>query len=343
MHKSYIRHEIGSEFWDIPLMDEPNQIVPPETKWFISGTSALEWIVRDLNCEKHITTVSLPSWCCSCMIDPFLRNNIIIQFYPVYLDHDHRLICDFSNMAPSDATLLISYFGYTQQLSIGNPTGIIIRDTTHSIFTGIQSDADYYFGSLRKWAGFWTGGYAWKSAPWSVKEIIPEINLEYVRLRETAMTEKKQYLQGQRQEKSYLSLYQEAEDYLDQCMLMGGVQRDIDAACHFDTKTMKEQRRKNAEILLEELKQYAIFRELSNADCPLFVPIILEKRERDELRKHLIKQDIYCPIHWSITNLHTLTPVEEQLYNNELSIVCDQRYDTEDMGRIIRAIKGFLS
>ena len=151
-----MKREIGSEFWDVPLSKKMNGILPDNTRWFISGTAALENIILDM---KGVETVALPSWCCNCMIVPFLRHGIKVIFYSVYMEGG-VLVCDYSKVN-ADCWLVISYFGYTSQINYGSPSGIIIRDLTHSIFSTSQSDADYYFGSLRKWAGFYTGGYAW--------------------------------------------------------------------------------------------------------------------------------------------------------------------------------------
>ena len=42
-----------------------------------------------------------------------------------------------------------------------NYKGTVIRDLTHSIYSEKYNDADYYFGSLRKWFGISSGGFAW--------------------------------------------------------------------------------------------------------------------------------------------------------------------------------------
>ena len=62
-------------------------------------------------------------------------------------------------------------------------------------------------------------------------------------------------------------------------------------------------------------------------DSLLFVPIILEHDLRDKLRKYLIEKQVYLPIHW---------PLEERINNvfeKELSLICDQRYTKKGSGR----------
>ena len=67
-------------------------------------------------------------------------------------------------------------------------------------------------------------------------------------------------------------------------------------------------------------------------DCPIFVPILTTNREA--IRKKLIENEIYCPIHWPKPN----DKCESNLYELELSLICDQRYNEADMQRIVDVI-----
>jgi dTDP-4-amino-4,6-dideoxygalactose transaminase len=98
----------------------------------------------------------------------------------------------------------------------------------------------------------------------------------------------------------------------------------------------------NANLLRNALSDLLIFPELKNTDCPMFVPIIVPNSKRNELRTYLIEHDIYCPVHWSISGHHRLSEKERFLYDNELSLVCDQRYTEEDMSRMVDTIRLFL-
>ena len=177
---------------------------------------------------------------------------------------------------------------------------------------------------MRKWAGFWTGGFAWGN--WKKNTIIPQYDERYVSLRKEAFEMKKQYIDGKIKEKGFLTVFEQANCRLSKIGICGGHPQDIYAAQHLDTGTIKTKRRKNAEILLRH--NAGIF-ELRENDCPLFVPILSDNR--DALRKYLINHDIYCPVHWP----------HWDLAGRELSLVCDQRYDEEDMLRVCECIKEF--
>ena len=66
-------------------------------------------------------------------------------------------------------------------------------------------------------------------------------------------------------------------------------------------------------------------------DCPLFVPVLLENR--DKVRKHLTENKIYCPVHWPKPE-----GADSNIYDMELSLICDQRYGVNDMERIVSVL-----
>ena len=343
MNMDFTRLEIGSEFWDVPTSERVSLLWPLDTQWFISGTSALEYIICDLQKCDRVERVGIPAYCCSCMIQPFVDAGLTVVQYPVYVDSDSGLLtCDYEVTSDCDATLVMSYFGYDQLETIGNPGGIIIRDLTHSLFCRDYDDAQYYFGSLRKWAGLWTGGYAWKKDSWSTLQQIVPADIIYLQRRADAMAMKVEYLMGTTDKKEYLHLFEESEEFLDQCGILGSCERDIDCARRIDAGYIRTRRRENAQVLLDALKNIALFPEIRGNDCPMFVPIILPSKEvRNRLRGYLTAHEIYCPIHWPISSLHVLGAKERELYDCALSIVCDQRYNVEDMRRIVDTIRMF--
>ena len=319
-----MRNEIGSEFWNVLVCEKSNNFFPSNTRWFLSGRSALKAIIA----ENNFRTVTLPSWCCDSMIKPFIEAGIEVSFYPS-LEPIERLY--------SDAVLVMDYFGYSGHSDISDYKGIIIRDVTHSIFSRSYSDADYYFGSLRKWAGFWTGGFAWGIVGEAKGE-----DREYVQLRKTAMEEKSKYIQGMMDSKEYLKIFAQAEELLDNAGIDAAASRDIELAKYLDIEKIKEQRRENAKVLLDEFANISIFPSLEDGDCPMFVPIRVPYGKRDELRRYLIAKEVYCPVHWPISSYHRLNDQTRKIYDEELSLVCDQRYTAKDMLRIVECVKEFF-
>lgn len=327
--------EIGSEFWDVPTNQKRNYLFPENTEWFVSGRSALNAIIKDSN---DIKSVELPSWCCESMITPFTDSRLEVSFYPVWYEHGLQQAPTFE----ADAIVLIDYFGYSSVESTkAGYKGIVIRDVTHSLFSSKYQDAHYYFGSLRKWSGFWTGGYAWKKNEGNMNTSIVDIQ-RYVELRKDAMTAKQAYINGESKEKDYLAIFAEAEEYLDDVRIAPAAKRDVELAHYLDIDLIRTKRRINAEVLMAAFQDWLIFPELKNDDCPMFVPILVPNQRRNELRKHLTSHSIYCPVHWPVSRHHLLSKKEKDIYDNEMSLVCDQRYTVEDMQRVIATINKFM-
>lgn len=337
-----VSREIGSEFWGAPVTGANNAVFNTDMDWYISGRSALRAIIKDIKAQTNVRTAALPSWCCHTMIEPFMDEGIDVYFYPVYWRDG--LIQEIS--LDSDVLFLMDYFGYIgEQPDLTGYNGIIIRDVTHSIFSSSYSDADYYFGSLRKWCGIWTGGYSWTKNGHKLNTGMPGeqyVESQYTFLREQAMLQKSEYINGQRSDKGYLEIYDEAETVLENVGIAPAADRDVLLAQRLDVEVIKKKRRANAEVLRTAFTDWLIFRDMKDTDCPLFVPVLVPNGQRDRLRRYLIENEIYCPVHWPISECHRLDEQEQFIYKNELSLVCDQRYTEEDMKRMAKTIDKFM-
>ena len=327
--------EIGSEFWEVSITDQKNAIFPETTQWFLSGRSSLQAIIEELGAAR---SVSLPSWCCDSMIKPFVDAGFDVHFYPVYWQKN--FVQEIS--LDCDVVFLMDYFGYTgQQPDVSSYEGIVIRDVTHSIMSAKYDDADYYFGSLRKWCGVWTGGFAWTKEGHRLKTLNSDCS-GYTALREKAMFLKSEYMNGEKDDKSYLKVFDEAEKCLETVGITSAAARDVALAEHLDIEEIVKRRRVNANVLRRTFSDWLLFPELSSTDTPMFVPVLVPDGKRDELRRYLINNEIYCPIHWPVSKYHKLDEQTANIYENELSLVCDQRYTEDDMNRMVEVINHFM-
>ena len=328
--------EIGSEFWDIQTGKQKNKVFPEHTQWFLSGRSALKAIIRELGgCH----TVAMPAWCCDSMVKPFIEAGMKVKYYPVYWQNG--LVQEIS--MNSDVLFLMDYFGYTSAVpDITTYKGITIRDITHSVFSTLHNDSDYYFGSLRKWCGVWTGGYAWSKSGRTLAAG-EDGGDEYVRLRAEAMRLKSDYINNRGvSDKNYLKIFGQAEELLEKIGIVRASDRDVSFAERLDVDSLISRRRANAELLRSAFGKWLLFPQMKSTDCPMFVPILVPDGKRDELRRFLIANEIFCPIHWPVSEQHVLDRKSELIYKSELSLVCDQRYSADDMNRMICTIESFM-
>jgi hypothetical protein len=147
---------------------------------------------------------------------------------------------------------------------------------------------------------------------------------------------KTEYLKdsGKKKKEKYLQMFAESNHWLGEHY--SGLSIDSfsrDYLKSVDVEQQRKIRRENAKALYEGLNGRVQFMfPVENMDCPLFVPILLPNR--NEVRAHLTKNDIYCPVHWPKPE-----GCESNIYYLELSLICDQRYGIEDMKRIVSVIK----
>lgn len=353
--------EIGSEFWESTTANVCNKIEKDTSiAMCLCGRTALDYIIRDAKAElgEKWNSVLLPSYCCDSMIEPFVNNGISIRYYTV-MPSSNGLKCILPKPGEHEAIYIMYYFGYSDcdmysQNEI-NQWKFAIFDTTHCCFSKTISDYSawnirYVYSSYRKWDNI--NGYS------MAKKIIGEFvisppkreMLQYVELRKEACNNKKMYIEkGIGDKDKFLSLYSRAEeliesDYVDCEALSEG----IETYRKLDIDTVRKIRRENAEYLVRELKEVEgikiLFSEMDSETCPLFVPVLVKDSLRDELRRYLIRNQIYCPVHWPISEYHNYLGDEQLiLYNQELSLVCDQRYNFEDMKEIVKLIKDFYN
>lgn len=344
-----MKQEIGSEF-EMP----DKQSVSYSTRFdefelTFSGRTSIQLAIRDLVSQKTIQSVWLPSYCCNSMIQPFYDLGIPVKFYEV--NKSKSLGVNRRRFTPqkNEAVFSMAYFGFSDpgnneiiELCISQDIPVI-EDCTHSLLSANEVlSADYRIASLRKWFSIATGGYVKKKTGNILWNPIKP-NEQLINKRIEAMKEKANYLKFPSSEKvknQFLTMYRECNDQfaceyqnvgIDDWSRLILNKQDVDA--------IRNRRRENASILLEGLNKVTnirpLFSILDASDCPLYVPVVLEKR--DLLQKWLATRKIYCPAHWPRPCMNA----ESDLYSIELSLICDQRYGQEDMEKILDVIISF--
>lgn len=351
------RDEIGSEFWERPSQKGSyrcTELNQNSKRWFISGRTALDYIIRDIIKKCGVFSVAMPSYYCYSMVEPFLRNGISeIEFYDVVPSVEGIHI---SSQITADVVYVIDYFGVSSKqvrdivYESSQKGKIIICDLTQSVFcrNDYADMYDYAFCSYRKWF-FSNAAVAVTNREFDIDYSVKEDEF-FTRIRLEAAQEKDDYIHCITSEKGYLEKYHKADVSLkDHYVGFTPNHDEVKYVTYVDDDFIVRRRRENAAFILQELKecantQFRLFTDIiGENEVPLFVPILLDNSVRYNLREYLKQQNIYCPIHWPITEYHNqLTQKQKALYNNELSLVCDQRYSLADMQREVNAIKAFF-
>lgn len=348
--ESLMISEIGSEFWNADISENKTLLINSTYEYFLSGRTAIDFIVNDIKMKNKVKSVYMPSYCCHTMIQPFLDNNITVKFYNVNFENGkYNYEMNYENQC--DIILIMKYFGYDNEdvdkyiCEFSKLGKIIIEDSTHSwlMDNPYNKVSDYVICSFRKWMGIPAGAIAIKSSDKFTYKNINKENHNYLRLRNKAANLKKRYVEeGIGEKQIFLDLFNEAEELLEIDYKNYGVPQDIKKKLdRLEFNKIKELRKKNAKLLYEGLNQIEEIKllQLNDKDVPLFVPIVVSEGNREKLRHYLIKNKVYSPIHWQLSMCHKIENTE--LYENGLSLICDQRYNKKDMERIIKLIKDF--
>lgn len=335
--------EIGSEFWlDAELRNE--NLASHETL-VLSGRTAIDAIIKDILKTRKVRNVYMPAYCCDSMIDPFLRNGIKVNLYD--LDFNEGLHYNVDGDLQTDIFYVNNYFGYENTISYDiieyfkHKGAIIIYDKTHSLFMTndtIDALADYTFASIRKWMGVVDGAVVGKRNG----GLDLDLNeYPYMQCKLDAMRDKAKYINGNTtiNKQQFLDKYSEFGHHLSE-EYQGYKMDDLSVGIwqQSDKAAIREQRRENAAVLHLE-KRLNYLGKLSVNSCPIFVPILFDStEERNAIRRSLIENKIYCPIHWPKNALVTPDMKVNRIFDTELSLICDQRYTEADMERIINVI-----
>lgn len=345
-------NEIGSEFWKVEKKENNNHLVGRRNvSYLLSGRTCLDHIIKDIKAEKTVSSAYLPSFCCHSMIQPFLDNDLKVEFYSVYF-HRGRFCFDIDYSTTCDVVLLMQYFGFVDEEVNKSVDALkakgksVIEDATHSWFSEnpFSINSDYSFASFRKWTGLSCGAVTIKQkGDFSVPQP-QETNLFYIEIRETAKKLKKDYLGNNTGNKNeYLDLFKKAESLLEKDYREYTVPYEIKQTINFlDYKKIQNRRKENARILATNLRpcRNLEFIMPKITDVPLFFPIFMDEKVRDELQNFLITKNVYCPIHWPISSIHRLT--DDKIYKTCLSLICDQRYSEKEMNFISALIFQFF-
>ncbi len=337
--------EIGSEFhycFEEKGALSQNILNFKDSVFVFSGRTAIETILKNIPAVKKAL---LPSYCCASMIEPFLRAGISVDFYEVFYDDELEINLDIPKKV--DVLLWCNYFGFRCKMpdlsQFLNNGGIIIEDITHSFLSdqSHSSQSQYMVASLRKWFPVLSGGLCATTGNVLKYKPIKDVSDCFLESKKKAMLQKSEYLE--KADVNLKRIFSEnfsvsnkwlADNYSD---LKIDVE-SIEILKHIDFAKVRKARRENASSIYDFLNQQKKIKPLfkqENMDCPLFVPIVFRSSaERDSIRKKLIEANIYCPVHWP----KPYNGCFSNLYDLELSLICDQRYGEEEMKRQISVI-----
>ncbi|WP_346883539.1 hypothetical protein [uncultured Algibacter sp.] len=341
-----ISKEFGSDFH---LCLEPEwqskkgtSLFLKNTSFFLSGRAALYSLLREGIKKYKWKTVYFPSYYCQEVIQYVKELSIKIKIY------NFNPFLDFSetniniNDEGGNVVINVDFFGVVKNSFSNIKNVVLIDDLTHNLRSIKESKADFIFGSLRKEIPIPTGGFISTRK----QQKLPKGNknnlaLTIVIQKLTAMYLKKRYLEGVTSDKNtYRELFIASEDSL-QCELKDSRLPKISNALLKDlniTKILKA-KNKNIKVALTSLKiDKKIVLNNNKKKGAGLVFKLSSKKERNDLKAYLVKNNIYPAILWPKQSSKRDVEIE----NRVLFLHLDYRYDINDVKYIVNKLNLFF-
>ena len=351
--------EIGSEFALRPCGDGNvgrvlRKLVGNRASRLVgSGREALRLLLHDAAARGR-TRVGFPAYLCPALLEALHPDQTAV-FLPTtpQLAPTPPPVGEFlRGGSPDEAVLVVApYFGAGWAAEVRDTVdgawaagAEILEDRSHSLLSErAHLDARRGCASLRKWAALPDGGIAFGTAV-DALEPDAEPGGPSVDARRDGMEAKARFLDsGEGDKDTFLARIAEGEAALEK---IAGVRpitpesKELLAA--WDVHELRSRRRANAHRLTQGLRRIDGVEPLLRFDpddVPLGVPVLCD--DRDRIRRALIAQRIYCPVHWVLPPAVAADrfPHEHSVQARILTLVCDQRYDEADMDRTLDALR----
>lgn len=314
---------------------------PCENIMLSSGRGALVAILQEI--EEKIGKkgrIFLPNYLCESITNVVRDIAWKYEFYHVNSRMEIELDRVGSQINGFDVILLINYFGLTplketiEQIRERASDIVIVEDDVQAFYELHNTRADYSFTSLRKWFPCPDGAIIHANLPLRCEEEIKENQWGKYKFAGNIL---KNYVRHF-DEHIALGLLEQGEQMLDAdyCSSCSEVSKIIFS--NLELKKIADKRRKNAQLLHNELEKMKIAHGYCEDAVPLFVPIFI--KNRDELRQLFFSKEIFVPKHWPVISEEING--NNSLYDTELSLLCDQRYGASDMMRQIEVLREFV-
>ena len=350
--------EIGSDFYEYDSSKNDKTFEPfkqyKSRMFFQSGRNAIKALCKSINSANK--KVLLPAYTCETVIEPFVEENFEVYFYTINKDFsidENDFMRNIKSINPS-IILIQSYFGFD---TLKNSNKIIdklieegitiIEDITHNWINELEkTKVQYYIASLRKWFAIPDGGVLISNQ----KELdisyedrecnkLIDISIEAYKL-------KKEYIKcndNEELKKQYREKYSTAREIISKTKNltpMSNVSKNIFS--NFNLEEIANKRKENYKYLYDNLnnkyQNIKVIKKIDDREIPLYFPIYIEQN-RSDLIQELIENKIYCPVIWPKSKyINESYSQTDYIYEHILCIPCDQRYNLEDMKRIIENI-----
>jgi hypothetical protein len=292
-----------------------------------TGRNAFEYILR----TKQYQKVFLPFYSCEAMLEPIKKLKIEFQFYSI----DKRLkpIFDYERLKKDEVFVYTNYFGLCNKnvRDISRQVKNLIIDNSQAFFARPLPEIDTFY-SARKFFGVPDGAYLYTN---NLLNENLEIDKSYLRF---------QHLLGRIDNgaEDFYSEFRKNDDEL--CCQPIKQMSKITEKClsSINYNIVCNQRKINFVYLHQFLStNNKLIFSINKDDVPMVYPFWISRGK--ELKNTLIQNNIFVATYWpNVLTWCKKDQLEFSLTENIINIPIDQRYNVEDMRRIVNLIREYV-
>ena len=285
-----------------------------------TARNCFEYILR----ARKYTKVYIPYYTCEVMLEPLKKCNVDYVCY--HINEQLEPIEETYQLQPREAFLYTNYYGLKQRCveRLAEQYGKqLIVDNAQAFFAEPLEGIDTFY-SARKFFGVADGAYLYTDAQLDMEF---EQDQSYQRMSHLLMRA------NIGAEAGYGEFRKNDDSLIDNPIrLMSNLTEKI--LCSIDYESIKQQRRSNYMQLDEQLRnKNGIHLTMDEDAGPMVYPYLTDDAT---LRQRLIDNRIFVATYWP--NINDDDSHESYLKHHLLPLPIDQRYNEEDMKRIIDII-----
>ena len=290
--------------------------------------NALEYIILQLPDVKRIF---VPYYTCEAVIEPLKRLLVEYEFY-----HINEQLEIAEEIALGEGVYLIAnnYFGikdaYIAEL-VKKYGDRLIVDNAQALFAPAFPNIKAAY-STRKYVGVADGGFAVGVPAISILDYEEDNSSEH---------DSHLYIRKELGAEAGFKDYQANECKLDNQPIRRMSPQTKEILSHIDYDSVIEKRKQNYMFLSDALNERNKLKlpSIDSFACPMVYPFLTDD---ESLRDRLIKNKVFVARYWpNVSDWCSEEVLEYKLATQIIPLPIDQRYDEEDMKRIIETINKF--
>ncbi len=326
-----------------------------DTVFYQSGRNAIESLFLFLKTEKSVSHVLMPDYICDTV--PAAADRAGVSVKRIFLDKDYCFdVSEVDGMVTEDCCIYICHYFGTQvsdeiieAVQKWKSRGItVIEDVTMSLLSNGDSVGfgDYILGSLRKWFPIPDGGFISSKSSVLPEDPVRDKVSKYTDYYLAVQMMKRQYICGGCKDSElkdlYLSYYKESiRELFSDYKIYPISDWSFNYLQNVDIESVGDLRIRNYDLLydlLQDVSGISVKVKRYGDNIPFGMVILSDKR--DELLSELIKNDLYCNVHWRLSEDVCAEGTDgAYLSAHSITVPCDQRYSEEDIRKIADIIK----